>query len=815
MEKYEPLSFYDNYFKQVEGIKLVHGFEEKKTKDGNIFFVGKFSVDNAIHKIVIEAEIPVTFPHKKLTFYTDSLYGYPHLIPEYTQPKEGFRSWFCLNSPFAETAKGQLDVEIERLKGWLDKNLSKDVPAIIKDPKVTNALQKMQAYSWENTDILSRIKDDVVISFIGDFAQNAEYFNVKVYGDKTYSYFKRKGYLNAIQNGSNRFFVTREKMLSNARIPYIIVDEEPAKEALSDFVALRKLYNWDKDTCEHLLPKFDSYEEKWELARYHYPSDSYGKTQQEIWDVFHKATDGVEYPEAYASLVQERIQKITEELKKGTYNHNPFDCPILYYDKKADETVEEYAERLKELKAEEKRMDEMETARFKPSFFFFGVRKDKTISWYPLYTNGQLQQSQEKKIDLGIEEIILRKITRRPLYLEPFVVITHRDYFGRGAFTEKFASRKIAIIGIGAIGSQVAETMARSGVKHLGLWDNDVVESGNICRAAFTQQDLGESKVFALRRHLLAISPEVEVTTHGYWRSDDLYNLSVHFTGGDLYGAINYDSQETVQKQLAGYDMIIDCTGSNEVLHFLSYTMMEKALFSLCITNHANDLLLMSNADGNVFELRKHYLSKIEQDTQNFFLEGSGCYSPTFRARNCDIACLVNLAVRHIADSTDNGHQVVSTTWSYTRRGIVADRLKTYKLQDSNIRLTISSEVLLDMEDMEDVPQGATGYFLGGYSHDGKLVMITHAVEACKAHAKLTGAFNTSAGIIDYLGDFYLAYDEDGHCKPEYYDQIRRKAADSEININNPLLAVRTPGSSIKFFLYIDNAFKEFVPVNV
>ena len=221
----------------------------------------------------------------------------------------------------------------------------------------------------------------------------------------------------------------------------------------------------------------------------------------------------------------------------------------------------------------------------------------------------------------------------------------------------------------------------------------------------------------------------------------------------------------------------------------------------------------MSSSDGNAFDLRKIYLSKIEQDTMNFFHEGSGCYSPTFLARNCDIATLVNIAIRDIAKAIEKEQPIISTTWSYTNRGIVADRLVSYMLEDSDIKLSISSEVLLDTEDIYDVSDGAIGYLLGGYSSDGKHIMVTHIVDAANAYKKLEDAFKTSSGIIDYIGDFQLSYDEEGHCDSSVMNLIEAKACDGDINTNNPLLAVRTPLGVFKCFLFIDGKFKEFYPV--
>jgi len=448
------------------------------------------------------------------------------------------------------------------------------------------------------------------------------------------------------------------------------------------------------------------------------------------------------------------------------------------------------------------------------AYFLLGIKsQNKNITWVAFNTNRYSAKMDTIKINLGIETMNIGKVTSRPLFIDIPIIVDEQKYFGRGSFTDTLNAKNIAIIGVGAIGSMLAESFARSGVRNLGLWDNDVVDCGNICRSSYTQRDLGNAKVDALHRHLLSISPNVNVKTHGFWK-DGNANFPATHINGDLYGNINYDSQDKVLKELSEYDIIIDCTGSNELLHFLAYSLTDKQLLSVCITNHSRDLLLVSNADGNVFDLRKIYLSKIEQDTKNFFYEGSGCYSPTFLARNCDIATLVNLAVRYIADSIESLNAVTSTTFSYSSRGIVEDKLVSYKLKDLDIHLSISTEVLLDADDIDDVLDGAIGYVFGGYSHDGKQIMVTHVVDAESAYNRLSDAFNTSAGIIDYIGDFRLAYDEEGHFSPDIRELMENKAEDDGINTNNPLLVLRTPSGTLKFFLYISGDLKEFSPVN-
>ena len=68
---------------------------------------------------------------------------------------------------------------------------------------------------------------------------------------------------------------------------------------------------------------------------------------------------------------------------------------------------------------------------------------------------------------------------------------------------------KIHIVGCGSVGSTIAENLARCGVKNMVLWDFDTVEAHNIVNQMFRQQDVGKSKVEALRDILCDINPEI------------------------------------------------------------------------------------------------------------------------------------------------------------------------------------------------------------------------------------------------------------------------------------------------------------------
>ncbi|MBS3160011.1 ThiF family adenylyltransferase, partial [Candidatus Woesearchaeota archaeon] len=60
---------------------------------------------------------------------------------------------------------------------------------------------------------------------------------------------------------------------------------------------------------------------------------------------------------------------------------------------------------------------------------------------------------------------------------------------------------KIAVIGIGGLGTVVSELLVRSGVGNLLIIDRDFVEESNLQRQSlFLKQDVGELKAYAAKK---------------------------------------------------------------------------------------------------------------------------------------------------------------------------------------------------------------------------------------------------------------------------------------------------------------------------
>ena len=80
---------------------------------------------------------------------------------------------------------------------------------------------------------------------------------------------------------------------------------------------------------------------------------------------------------------------------------------------------------------------------------------------------------------------------------------------------EKLRNSKVAIFGIGGVGSYVVESLARTGVGSFVLVDNDEIAISNINRQIIaTTKTIGRPKVEVAKQRILEINPEANVESY-------------------------------------------------------------------------------------------------------------------------------------------------------------------------------------------------------------------------------------------------------------------------------------------------------------
>ena len=80
---------------------------------------------------------------------------------------------------------------------------------------------------------------------------------------------------------------------------------------------------------------------------------------------------------------------------------------------------------------------------------------------------------------------------------------------------EKLKNARVAVFGVGGVGSYVVEALARAGVGQIALFDNDEVNLSNINRQLIAlHSTIGRKKVDVAKERILDINPDARVESY-------------------------------------------------------------------------------------------------------------------------------------------------------------------------------------------------------------------------------------------------------------------------------------------------------------
>lgn len=98
------------------------------------------------------------------------------------------------------------------------------------------------------------------------------------------------------------------------------------------------------------------------------------------------------------------------------------------------------------------------------------------------------------------------------------------SYFGKEN-TSKLQNSSVLIVGLGGLGSGLAQILARMGVGKIILVDKDTISEHNLSRQQlYTAKDIGISKVVACKKHLEEINPKISVIIYEEMADKDFFN---------------------------------------------------------------------------------------------------------------------------------------------------------------------------------------------------------------------------------------------------------------------------------------------------
>lgn len=149
----------------------------------------------------------------------------------------------------------------------------------------------------------------------------------------------------------------------------------------------------------------------------------------------------------------------------------------------------------------------------------------------------------------------------------------------------KLKQKKIAVFGLGGVGSYVVEALARSGVGALELIDHDTISITNINRQILaTRSTVGLSKAETAKNRVLDIDPDIRVTARQIFFGPE----NVHEFDFSQYSYV-VDAIDTVTGKLALVTAaqasgvpIISCMGTGNKLDPTKFQIADISKTSVC-----------------------------------------------------------------------------------------------------------------------------------------------------------------------------------------------------------------------------------------
>lgn len=133
---------------------------------------------------------------------------------------------------------------------------------------------------------------------------------------------------------------------------------------------------------------------------------------------------------------------------------------------------------------------------------------------------------------------------------------------------EKLKNAKVAVFGVGGVGSFVVEALARAGVGNFVLIDKDQVSLSNINRQLIaTHETIGQLKVDVAKKRILSINPEAKVETFAEFfmpGNTDILNNSITYIV-DAIDTVTAKIELVMQAQKLGIPIISSMGTGNKL----------------------------------------------------------------------------------------------------------------------------------------------------------------------------------------------------------------------------------------------------------
>ena len=150
---------------------------------------------------------------------------------------------------------------------------------------------------------------------------------------------------------------------------------------------------------------------------------------------------------------------------------------------------------------------------------------------------------------------------------------------------ERLKRARVAVFGLGGVGSYTVEALARSGVGTLDIIDDDVIALSNLNRLLYaTRDNVGQPKTEVVKARIAAICPETVVHAHRRFylpETADRFDFTQYDYVADAIDTVSGKLGLAVQAHEANVPLI-SCMGAGNKLDPTAFEVADIAKTSVC-----------------------------------------------------------------------------------------------------------------------------------------------------------------------------------------------------------------------------------------
>lgn len=222
------------------------------------------------------------------------------------------------------------------------------------------------------------------------------------------------------------------------------------------------------------------------------------------------------------------------------------------------------------------------------------------------------------------------------------------------------ATKKVLVVGTGAIGSMTAWQLARAGLGEITLVDDDFMQVGNMPRWLLGLPFVGRTKVNAIRDYLSHSYPYTRVNAIPY-------RIGTPRNAPDAAGDLH-----VLGSAIETADLVIDATAEWGISHFLSDMCKRQNVAYLWVTGTPGSRggvvgRVVPNITQGCWKCFQHhqatgnFITPVQDDAPD--IQPKGCFHPTFTGTGFDMdemsIAASRLAVSTLCQGSENAYPVL------------------------------------------------------------------------------------------------------------------------------------------------------------